>query len=114
MIKYHGKAKMQQQKVLNNIIKDCFWDLNFTDKDLNNIINSKDIKRKSFLFDKILLNSSNLFIDLKIFNSDDLKILIEKFEVPNFNYDYIFRRKNIVEVYFLDKPLLIEELKWVT
>ena len=114
MIRYQGKSKMQQQKILDNIIKDCFWDLDFTDKDLADIINSKDIKKKSFLFDKILLNSTNLFIDLKIFNSDDLKILIEKFEVPNFNYDYIFRRKNIVEVYFLDKPLLIDELKWVT
>ncbi len=80
---------MQQQKILDNIIKDCFWDLDFTDKDLADIINSKDIKKK-FLFDKILLNSTNLFIDLKIFNSDDLKILIEKFEVPNFNYDYTY------------------------
>jgi len=114
MIRYQGKSKMQQQKILDNIIKDCFWDLDFTDKDINDIINSKDIKRKSFLFDKILLNSTNLILDLKIFRKNDLKILIEKFEVPNFNYDYIFRRKNIVEVYFLDKPLLIDELKWVT
>ena len=53
---------MQQQKVLDNIIKDCFWDLNFTDKDIKDIINSKDIKRKSFLFNKILLNSTNLFM----------------------------------------------------
>jgi len=104
---------LQQQKVLDNIIKDCFWDLNFTDRDIKDIINSKDIKKKSFLFNKILLNSTNLFMDLKIFSNDDLKILIEKFEVPEFNYDYIFRRKNIVEVYFLDKPLLIDELKWV-
>ncbi len=113
MIRYQGKSKMQQQKILDNIIKDCFWDLDFTDKDINNIINSQDIKRKSFLFDKILLNSTNLILGLKIFKKDDLKILIEKFEVPDFNYDYIFRRKNIAEVYFLDKPLLIEELKWV-
>ena len=111
---YQGKRKMQQQKILDNIIKDCFWDLDFTDKDINNIINSQDIKRKSFLFDKILLNSTNLILGLKIFKKDDLKILIEKFEVPDFNYDYIFRRKNIAEVYFLDKPLLIDELKWVT
>lgn len=112
-IRYKGKSKLQQQKVLDNIIKDCFWDLNFTDRDIKDIINSKDIKRKSFLFNKILLNSTNLFMDLKIFSNDDLKILIEKYEVPKFNYDYIFRRKNIVEVYFLDKPLLIDELKWV-
>lgn len=104
---------MQQQKVLDNIIKDCFWDLTFTDRDIIDIVNSKDIKSKSFLFNKIILNSTNLFMDLKIFCSNDLKILIEKFEIPEFNYEYIFRRKNIVEVYFLDKPLLIDELKWI-
>lgn len=112
-ISYHGESTMQQQKILDNILNDCFWDLDFTDKDINDIINSKDIKGKSFLFDKILLNSTNLILDLKIFRKDDLKILIEKFEVPSFNYDYIFRRKNIAEVYFLDKPLLIDELKWI-
>ena len=104
---------MLQQKILERIIKDCFWDLKFTDKDIIDIVNSKNIKRKLFLFNKILLNSTNLFMDLKIFCNDDLKILIEKFSVPEFNYDYIFRRKNIVEVYFLDKPLLIDELKWM-
>jgi hypothetical protein len=104
---------LQQQKVLDNIIKDCFWDLTFTDRDIIDIVNSKDIKSKSFLFNKIILNSTNLFMDLKIFCSNDLKILIKKFEIPEFNYEYIFRRKNIVEVYFLDKPLLIDELKWI-
>ena len=42
MIRYQGKSKMQQQKILDNIIKDCFWDLDFTDKDLADIINSKE------------------------------------------------------------------------
>ncbi len=104
--------KMQKQRVLQDIIRYCFWDLNFTDKDITEIVDSNNFKRKSFLFDKILLNSTNLFIALKIFTKNDLKMLIEKFVVPEFNYDYISRRKNIVEVFFFDKPLLIDELKW--
>jgi len=72
-----------------------------------------DFRRKKFLFSKILLNSTRVLIDLQIFPSGELKKLIEEYKVPQFNYDYFFRRKNIAEVYFLDKSLQIEELKWV-
>lgn len=65
------------------------------------------------LFEKILLNSTALFKDMKIFNKKELAILIENYKLPKFNEEYIFRRKNMVEVYFFDKPLLINELKWV-
>ena len=65
------------------------------------------------LFEKILLNSTDMLCDLQIFKKVDLKRLIEGYEVPSFNHEYIFRRKNITEVYFLDKKLEIEELKWV-
>ena len=95
------------------IIKDCFWDLNMTVADIKNIVERGDWDSKTFLFEKILLNSTRLLVDLKIFQKDDLSRLIENFTVPAFNHDYIFRRKNIAEVYFLDKPLKIDELKWV-
>jgi len=65
------------------------------------------------LFEEILLNSTRLLVDLNIFKNDDLQNLIEKFKVPAFNHDYVFRRKNIAKVYFLDKSLKINELKWV-
>ena len=95
------------------IIKDCFWDLDIKDKDIDDILKGSDFRRKKFLFSKILLNSTSILLDLQIFEDNELKIMIEEYRVPQFNHDYIFRRKNIVEVYFLDKPLLIEELKWV-
>jgi len=96
------------------ILKDCFWDLNIKDQDIDDILNQNDLRRKKFLFSKILLNSTRVLIDLKIFKSDELKQMIEEYIVPKFNHDYIFRRKNIAEVYFVNKPLLIEELKWIT
>lgn len=94
------------------IKKECFWDYNFTDEEILQMANSENIWEKSFLFQKILLNSTSLLNDLKIFELDVLKELLENYKVPAFNHDYIFRRKNIAEVYFFDKPLLIEELKW--
>lgn len=48
-----------------------------------------------------------------MFNKEDLKELLETYKIPQFNIDYAFRRKNIAEVYFFDKPLLIDELKWI-
>jgi len=95
------------------VIKECFWDMKMTKEDIVNIVNGDDLNQKKFLFRKLLLNSSRLLTDLKLFDEQTLKILIETFNVPRFNHEYIFRRHNIVEVYFLDNPLLIDELKWV-
>ena len=95
------------------IIKDCFWDLKMDSKDIDAILLHSDMTKKAFLFEKILLNSTQMLADMQIFEEDDLKILIEGFNVPKFNTAHIFKRKNMVEVYFLDKPLEIDELKWI-
>ncbi len=97
----------------DRILKDCFWDLNINDKDIDDILDNDDFRRKKFLFCKILLNSTRVLVDLQIFKKSELRQMIEEYVVPQFNHDYIFRRKNIAEVYFLDKPVLVEELKWV-
>ncbi|MGM0609316.1 MAG: hypothetical protein ACQESP_12980 [Candidatus Muiribacteriota bacterium] len=95
------------------ILKDCFWDLNVTKDDIKNIINSDDTKKINMLFEKILLNSTALFHDLEVFDKKQLKTLLENYKTPRFNGEYAFRRKNMAEVYFFDKPLLIDELKWI-
>ena len=94
------------------IIKDCFWDYNFSVDAIINLASGTE-KEKSFLFQKILLNSTALFHSLKIFKNDDLKYLIENYNVPTFNHNYIFKRKNMAEVYFLNKPVAVNELKWI-
>jgi len=94
------------------IIKDCFWEYNFSVDDIKELaLGNKG--EQSFLFQKILLNSTVLFNALKIFKNDDLKYLIENYKVPTFNHNYIFKRKNMAEVYFLNKPVTANELKWV-
>ena len=95
------------------IQKDCFWDISMTKNDIDDILAQDDPQKKAFLYQKILLNSTQLFNDISIFSTEDISKLTEDFKIPKFNHDYIFRRKNLVEVYFLDKPLLIDELKWV-
>ena len=94
------------------IQKDCFWDMSMSKKDIDAILTQNDYQKKAFLYEKILLNSTQLFKDIAIFSSQDISKLTENFKVPRFNHDFIFRRKNLIEVYFLDKPLLIDELKW--
>ncbi len=97
----------------SRIKKDCFWDLDISETDIKNIIKSDDERKKKMLFEKILLNSTALFKDLKIFDIKDIETYLEEYKVPRFNSEYAFRRKNLAEVYFFDKPLLIDELKWV-
>jgi hypothetical protein len=95
------------------ILKECFWEYDLNHDDLLKLAASENIRENNFLFEKILLNSSRMFADLKIFESEKLKKLIENYKVPSFNHDYIAKRKNMAEVYFLDKPITATELKWV-
>ncbi|MBT5935154.1 hypothetical protein [Sulfurimonas sp.] len=95
------------------IQKDCFWDLYISKKDIDTILERDDMRKKKMLFEKILLNSTKLFTDLKIFDSEQLAWLLEDYNTPKFNQEYAFRRKNMAEVYFFNKPLLIDDLKWV-
>lgn len=60
----------------------------------------------------VLLNSSRYLLDLQLFDRDELDALVEEYRLPEFNRDFVFRRKNIVEVFFFDKELKIGDLKW--
>jgi hypothetical protein len=99
--------------MIKDILKDCFWEYDFSEDDIKKLANSDNFQEKSFLFQKILLNSRSFLKELKIFDRNDLKILLENFKVPEFNKEYIFKRKNMAEVYFFDKPLKVDELKWI-
>ena len=95
------------------MLKDCFWDMRLEVQEIKAIAEGGDLQKKSFLFEKILLNSTKPFSDLTLFSQDELKLLLENYKVPQFNSEFAFRRKNMAEVYFFDKPLLIDELKWI-
>ncbi len=96
----------------NKIAKECFWEYHFSAEEIGQLFKSSDKREKQFLFEKILLNSCELFQDMALFDKQDLEVMLEAYVVPRFNKEYIYRRKNSVEYYFLDKPLMIDELKW--
>ncbi len=95
------------------IINDCFWDSNIKEEDIKKMLYSGDKRAEKQLFEKILLNSTDILTDLKLFKKSELKLIMKEYNVPVFNYDYIFRRKNIAEVYLFNAPLLVDELKWM-
>ena len=103
-----------QKEQIKNILKDCFWEYNFSEEDILSFARSKDKQEQIFLFSKILENAKELIKSMKIFGKKDLERLIESYTVPTFKYEYMARRLNILEYYFLDKPLTIKELKWVS
>ena len=49
-----------------------------------------------------------------LFPKAELEQLAADYEVPQFNQAYIARRKNMVDFYFFDKPLTVNDLKWPT
>ena len=100
-------------EIYEQILKDCFWEYKFNEEKIRNFSNSSDFSEKIFLFEKILVNSTEVLCALEIFCIEDLIKLINDFKVPEFNHEFIYRRKNMAEVFFLDKPLLIEELQWM-
>ncbi len=100
-------------KVYQRIIKECFWDMDITPAGIENILRGDDWRKKTFLFEKILANSSKLYVDLSIFPRDDLKKLLDEYIVPNYNREFLLKRKNIAEILFFDKPCVIKELQWI-
>jgi hypothetical protein len=101
------------QDLARSIIKDCFWEYDFSKKDIYSMANGNDMKAKVFLFSKILANATDMIKSMKIFSKDDLDKLVESYEAPSFNNDFLKRRLNMLEFYFLGKELTVTELKWV-
>lgn len=99
-------------KSFKRIKKECFWDIDLKEVDMLAAISGSDFRKKQYVFEKILLNSTKIFHDLNLFNKNELSVLLADVKVPQFNGAYVFRRKNLAEVYFLGAELHIDELKW--
>jgi len=98
---------------LQSIYWNCKREYNFKEEEIISLAKSQNRQEQLFLFSKILENAKQLLKSMKIFDKSDLEILIESYTLPTFKHNYMARRLNIVEYYFLDKPLTINELKWV-
>ena len=113
MIGTKQEREKMQKELIKNILKDCFWEYNFNEEEIISLAKSQDRQEQIFLFSKILENAKELLKSMKIFDKSVLEILIVSYAIPTFRHEYISRRINILEYYFLGKPLTINELKWV-
>ncbi len=100
-----------KKEIIKSIIRECFWEYTFSPQDIERIVSSGTFAEKMFLFQKILANSMNVIRALKIFSTGDLKKLLESYKVPRFNYDFLKKRKDIVE-FFFNREVDIPTLRW--
>ena len=94
------------------LLKECFWEFGFSPQDIEDLFESRSWEDQQFLFEKILANSTELLVDMELFDMPRLEQLIMAYAVPTFNHSFLLRRKQILEYYFLGSPMQIEELKW--
>jgi len=97
---------------IETIIKECFWDYDFSENDISNILENGSEKEKIFIFSKILENSCNVLKALKIFNDIELSELLRLYKVPKFNSDFLNKRYKIIKYLILKESVDIPELKW--
>ncbi|HOV13542.1 MAG TPA: hypothetical protein PK771_04600 [Spirochaetota bacterium] len=102
---------MIDRRVLEKIIKECYWDYNITADDLIEKINSSDIREKSKIFNKIIENSTDKVFSLRIFDSEELRKLFDQYN-NTFNKKRI--EKNILALrnIFLGEKNQIKGLEW--
>jgi len=59
---------MQLSQIYHQILKDCFWDYDFTSSDIENMVKNNDEREIKFLFGKILENSTQMLKSMEIFD----------------------------------------------
>jgi len=107
------ETKEAVNRTISEILKECFWDYNFSNEDIVKIVKSDSFSEKMFLFQKILSNSTNMLKALRIFTKEDLKELLNKYRVPAFNHEFLQKKKEIAEFVFFNKKTEIASLKWI-
>lgn len=98
--------------VYMQIIKDCFWEYDMTPEAIGELADSDDFRKKMFLYQKIMENSTHLLRDLEIFSQEDLRKLQGEYQIPPFKREFLEKRKKIVDFIFFRKEIDIPELRW--
>ena len=100
-----------KEKVLQNIIKECYWDYNITEADLEKILSSKDTRVIKKLFSKIIYNSKDKLLSLKLFSRQQLEDFFDDFKVT-YNEKYISKHVLILRSLLLGEKHNIKSLEW--
>ncbi len=103
---------MERIQQIERILRECFWETTISKEDFEAYLKSEDNRLRQYVFRKILLNSTQLLLDLSLFPRKDLAMLLSEITFSGFQKEYYWRRKAIAEIYFLDYPNNIKDLKW--
>ena len=92
-------------------LKDCVWDYNISEDELQNIALGTDTKKKQWLFNRIVYNSRDKIHDLSIFTEQDLRDLFDNFKLSarfGLSYDSYTALRNTM----LNERQYIEKFQW--
>jgi hypothetical protein len=103
--------KELEDKVLDRIIDECYWDYNITKADLKNILNSHDSREMKKLFEKIIYNSKDKLLSLSLFSKQQLRAFFKDFRVT-YNEKYISKHLLVLKNLLLDENNHIKSLEW--
>lgn len=97
---------------IERILSECFWDYNFSEDEILNIVNNGNKREKNFLFEKIFINSTDVLCDIEIFVKKDITEFLANYKVPKFNFNFLNRRYKILKFLILKQKVDIPELRW--
>ena len=100
-----------EDKILDKIIQECYWDYNVTKIDLKNILNSNETRDIKKIFDKIIYNSKDKLLSLKLFSQKQLEEFFKDFKVT-YNEKYISKHVLILKNLLLNEKNYIKSLEW--
>ena len=92
-------------------LKDCFWDYTISEDELQNITCGTDIKKKQWLFNRIVYNSQDKIGDLLLFPKKDLCMLFDGFTFSHrsgLTWEVYMALRNTM----LNERQYIEKLQW--
>ena len=104
-------TKKLEEKILEKIIKECYWDYNITKDDLKKILDSKDTRDIKKLFSKIIYNSKDKLLSLKLFTTAQLEEFFQDFKVT-YNEKYISKHILVLKNLLLNEKNHIKALEW--
>jgi len=102
---------INKDKVIDDIIKDCYWDYNIDSSYIKRILSSKDEREKKKLFEKIIYNSKDKLSALTLFDNQSLIKMFSDLKVT-YNKKYIDRHVSVLRAILLGEKTYIEGLEW--
>lgn len=98
---------------INTIIKDCFWDYDYTVEDINKIISGNNKEQKVYLLKKIITNSTDFFrLAKKMFERTELENILKQIPYGSFKYEFQNIRIAALRNFYLGENNAPKRLRW--